>query len=315
MTTAPVAAPTGPTELSFQLDWVFSARFAGLLVADAFGYFADADISMDIRPWTDGLNAVTEVVEGRADFACADQSLILQAQADGAPIKAVATVFQTSPFGLMAPPGTGLTSLEVLRNQPVGVHVDGVNVMALIQGVNGISGINVTEVPYADKWDRTVAGEFGAVQCYVFDEPIGIAARYGVEPEVIQLTDFGLQGAAQTIVVSDDTLEEKGDMVRDVLAAIFDGWDEALACKESTAALIVDEYVPDGSIYKDVAFQNRSLELIEPFVLGNGGPIGVIDVAAWDASTELMLEFGIIDCLPDLNSTFDLDFLVFDEEE
>ena len=118
------------TDMVFQLDWFFNAQFAGVFLADRFGYFRDAGVSMTIKPWADGLNGVMEVAEGRADFACAEQNLILEAQAKGAPVKAVATMFQASPFGLMAPPfGEGsdieLTSLEALIGEDVGVHIDG----------------------------------------------------------------------------------------------------------------------------------------------------------------------------------------------
>lgn len=276
-------------------------------MADSMGYFADAGIDMEIRPWENGVNVVAEVAEGRADFACAEQNLIIQAQAQGAPIKAVATMFQFTPYGLMAPPGSGLDSLESLRGKDVGVHVDGLKIMDLVKGVNGIDDINVTEIPYADKWLRAASGEFAAVQCYVIDEPIGIASNFGVEPEVLRLSEFGLRSTAQTIVVSDETIETKGDLVAGALSAIFAGWEESLACKEATAALVVEEYVPDGSVYKDVDYQTQTLELLEPYVLGDGGPIGVIDPVSWSEAAELMLEYGIVDSLPDLNSTLNLD--------
>lgn len=303
--------PPSMTPMSFQLDWRFNTQFAGVFLADFMGYFADkAGVEMEIRPWQDGVNAVMDVANGVADFACAEQNLIIQAQAAGAPIKAVATMFQFSPYGLMAPAGVDLSSLEALRGQDVGVHIDGVKVMALVKGVNGIEDINVVEIPYADKWARAVSREFYAVQCYVIDEPIGVAAvSGGVEPEVLQLKDFGLVSTAQTIVVSDKTLEEKPEMVEGVLSAIFAGWADALADKPLAAQIVVDNYVPDGSPYKDVAYQTRTLELLEPYVDPEGnGCIGAIDPATWEEAANLMLEYEIVTELPDLSTTLDLDY-------
>lgn len=301
--------PKELTPMSFQLDWRFNTQFAGVFLADFMGYFAEAGVEMQVRPWDNGINAVMDVANGVADFACAEQNLIIQAQAAGAPIKAVATMFQFSPYGLMAPIDVDLSSLDVLRGQDVGVHIDGIKVMALVMGVNGIDDINVVEIPYADKWARAESREFYAVQCYVIDEPIGVAAITGVEPAVLKLSDFGLASTAQTIVVSDKTLEEKPDLVEGVLAAIFAGWKDALADKPTAAAIVVDHYVPDGSSYKDVAYQTRTLELLESYVDPEGtGCIGAIDPATWAGAAELMLEYEIVSELPDLETTLALGY-------
>jgi ABC-type nitrate/sulfonate/bicarbonate transport system substrate-binding protein len=302
---APMLAPRlarAATPASFQLDWKINAQFAGLLVADADGLYAANETALEIRPWADGVNVVMDVAEGRADFACAEQNLIIAAQAEGAPIRAVASMFQASPYGLMAPAGAGLTALDVLRGKKVGVHVDGVKVMALVKGVTGIEDIEVVEIDYANKFDRAVSGEFAAVQCYVIDEPIGVAARTGAEPEVLKLSDYGFVSTAQTIVVSEATLAERPDLVRGVLAATFDGWTRALADKAGTAAVIVDRYVEEGSAYKDVAYQTRTLELLEPYVTGMG-PMGVIDPVKWREASELMAAYGIVAALPDLEAS------------
>lgn len=295
--------------MSFQLDWKYNAQFAGIFMADHTGALADAGVDLEVREWDNGINAIEEVALGRADFACAEQNLVIAAQAAGSPVKAVATMFQFSPYGLMAPPGGILTSLEALEGTDVGVHVDGLKVMDLVMGVNNITDINVTEIPYADKWERAASGEKAAVQCYVIDEPIGVASSYGVEPVVLRLSDYGLLSTAQTIVVSEDTLANRGELVTSVLGAIFQGWTEVLADKPAAAAIVVEKYVPEGSVYKDVEYQTQTLELLEPYVIVEGRPMGVIGVEVWKEAAELMLQYGIVDSLPeDLDTTLATEF-------
>ncbi|MEN9230414.1 MAG: ABC transporter substrate-binding protein [Thermostichus sp. DG02_5_bins_236] len=298
------------TPLTFQLDWKYNAQFAGLFVAEAEGLYAASDLSVQIREWSDGLNVIEAVAEGAVDMACAEQNLILAAQAAGAPVKAVATMFHASPYGLMTVPEVALASLTDLVGKRVGVHVDGIKVMELVKGVNGITDIDVVEIPYADKFDRVVSGEFAAVQCYVIDEPIGVAAKYGFEPKVLRLSEHGLLSTAQTIVASERVLAEKPEAVRAFLAATFEGWARALKDKPRAAALVVERFVPEGSPYKDVAYQTRTLELLEPYVRGQGGPLGVIDAKVWAEAARLMLEYGILEALPDLSSSLALDFVV-----
>jgi NitT/TauT family transport system substrate-binding protein len=298
-------ADTPLIPMSFQLDWKFNAQFAGLFQADAAGYFTKAGVNMTIRPWQDGIDGTEHVAVGLADFACVEQNLIIRAQAELLPIVAVATMFQFSPYGLMAPPETNLTSLEMLRGKTVGVHVDGLKVMDLVKGVTGYDDIDVVEIPYADKWNRTASGELAAVQCYVIDEPIGIRTTYGVTPSVIELSNYGFQSTAQTIVVSDRTLHDYPTLVTAVLGAIFQGWVDVLNDKDAAAKLVVDKYVPEGSVYKDYEYQRESLELLEHYVLVQGREIGSIDPTAWTTAAQLMLQYGIVESLPeDLNATF-----------
>ncbi|WP_235277299.1 ABC transporter substrate-binding protein [Synechococcus sp. Nb3U1] len=291
------------TTLTFQLDWKYNAQFAGLFLAEAEGLYAASNLSVQIREWSDGLNVINAVAEGTVDMACAEQNLIIAAQAAGAPVKAVATMFHASPYGLMTVPEAALESLTDLVGKRVGVHVDGIKVMELVKGVNGITDIDVMEIPYGDKFDRVISGEFAAVQCYVIDEPIGVAAKYGFEPKVLRLSEHGFLSTAQTIVASERLLTEKPEVVRAFLAATFEGWARALADKPRTAALVVERFVPEGSPYKDVAYQTRTLELLEPYVRGKGEPLGVIDAEVWAEAARLMLAYDIVSALPDLQSS------------
>jgi ABC-type nitrate/sulfonate/bicarbonate transport system substrate-binding protein len=291
------------TALSFQCDWKANAQFAGLFIAKADGLYDAAGLDVEIRPWSDGVDVAEEVAAGRADMACAEQNLILGAQARGAEIRAIATMFQASPYGLMAPAGSGLTGLDALRGGAVGVHVDGLKVMDLVKGVNGMEDVEVVEIPYADKFERTLSGEMTAVQCYVIDEPIGVETTQGAAPEVLELRNHGLLSTAQTIMAPAAMLEMQTDMVEAFLQATFEGWRRALADKPAAATRVVADFVPEGSPYKDVLYQTRTLELLEPYVVGADGPIGVIDPERWAAAAALMAEYGIVDGLPDLDST------------
>lgn len=318
---APTPAPTEPimedslTRLSFQLDaGEVNARFAGLLIANAMGYFADAGIDMEILPGGSPMEAIEAVVQGHADLACADQSSILQAQANGAPVVAIATMLQSSPYALVSLPGSNaVSSIETLRGKSVGVVTteDAANIrMNVVQSLNEID-VDIIEIATTTEkvevWERVVSGELDALQGNVLEDPFRIAARFGTEPTILPLTDLGFQGTAQTIIVSNDTLETRGDLIHAALEALFEGWDEALACPDATAELIADEYIPNDAVYSSVDSQKDILQRIEPFIRG-GTAVGAIDPVAWDAAALLMMEHGSIGPIPDLAATINLDF-------
>jgi ABC-type nitrate/sulfonate/bicarbonate transport system substrate-binding protein len=295
------------TPLSFQLDWKRNAQFAGLFLAEAEGLYAEAGLDVAIREWADSIRVMEAVGSGEMDMGCAEQSLILKAQAGGAPVRAVATMFQASPYGLMTLPDRPLDGLGDLLGRRVGVHDDGAAVMALVMGAAGMEpdAIEIVEVPYAEKFALVTRGEVHAVQCYVIDEPIGVAARFGVEPKLMHMRDHGLDSTAQTIVVHQDVLDGRPDAVRAFLAASFEGWTRALADKEAAARRVVEGFVPEGSPYHDVPYQVRTLELLESYVVGPEGEaaVGAIDPARWQAMAERMAEAGMIPTPPPASET------------
>jgi len=290
--------------LSFQLDWKYNAQFAGLFVAEAEGLYADAGLGVTIREWSDAIRVTDAVASGEMDMGCAEQSLIIAAQAAGAPVKAVATMFQASPYGLMTVPDRPLETLEDLRGAKIGVHDDGAKVMALVKSVNGFAedDIDLVEISYQDKFERAMSGELHAVQCYVIDEPIGVAAKHGLAPKVMHMRDHGFASTAQTIFVHDAVIADRPEALRAFLRASFEGWSRALADKAAAAAITVERFVPEGSPYKDLAYQTETLRLLEPYVTEGapGGRIGAIDPALWVATAQMMAQFGIVEALPDL---------------
>lgn len=297
--TQPARPIRGLTPLSFQLDWQFNVQFAGLLLAQADGLFEAAGLEVELREWSDRVNVIDAVAAGTVDMACAEQNLILAAQAAGAPVRAVATMFHASPYGLMSAPDHPIATPDALSGKRVGVHVDGVKVMELIKGVNGLDDLEIVEIPHDAKFARVLSGEFAAVQCYVINEPIGVAKTFGMAPHVLKLSDHGFLSTAQTIVASDHVLAEKPDAICAFLSASFDGWARALADKLRCANIIVEQFVPHQSPYKDVAYQLRMLELIEPYMRGHNDRLGVIDAQLWEEAARLMLTYGIVNALPD----------------
>jgi len=304
------AAMTGSDSLVMQLDWKFNVQFAGLLMADHLGLYADQGLQVMIKPWESNMIVPETVRDSAMTIGCSEQNLILEAQAEGASLKAIATMFQSSPYALMTMPDSGLTTLQDLIGKSVGVHVDGVKVMELVKGVNGIApdAIEVIEIPYENKIDRLLSGELAALQCYAVDEPIAFANQVGQEPILLPMDAYGYDAYAQTFFTTDAMLAEHGAMVEAFLSASFAGWSAALADIPGTAAIVAEKYAEAGSKYTDVAYQTRSLELVAEYVMRGISPeqLGKIDGDRWMLATNLMAEYGIIAAAPTLEASLDL---------
>ncbi len=299
-------------DLTLQLDWRLNAQFAGPLIADHLGLFSANKVNVEIRPWRSGLSVTDEVADNYLTVGCAEQNLILAAQAEGAPLRAIATMFQASPLALMTLPKHKVTRLQDLSGQPVGVHIDGLKVMQLVQGSDQITGeaVSFEQIPYENKFERLLSDEFRAIQCYAVDEPISFANSTGIKPDVLPLDDYGYDAYAQVIFAHERLIREQPEQIRAMLAAMFDGWSRAVADIPAAAEIIVAHYAADNSKYQDLNYQTQSLQSIQAFLFRGITPdqLGTVDPARWQRMSELFARYDIIDRAPALATSLDTRF-------
>ncbi|WP_088890299.1 ABC transporter substrate-binding protein [Leptolyngbya ohadii] len=307
---SPLARAAQPQTLMMQLDWVYNVQFAGLLLADHLGLYEQSGLTVAIKPWASGMVVPEEVVKNPMMIGCSEQNLILEAQAQGAPLKAIATMFQASPYALMAMPDSGIRTLSDLVGKKVGIHVDGIKVMELVKGVNNLppDAIEVVEIPYENKLDRLVSGEFAAIQCYAVDEPIAFQQKVGAEPTLLPMDEYGYKAYAQVFFTTDTVLQEAPEQVKRFLAASFEGWQRAFADIPATAKLIAETYAEKGSKYTNVEYQQQSLELVKQYVMRGIGEaqLGTILPEQWQQTADLMAQYDIIDASPTVQKSLDL---------
>jgi len=309
--------PTAPSStealpLRLQLDWVFNAQFAGVLLARHAGLYGARGLAVDIQPWESGLAVTERVVRDPHTVGCAEQNLVLAAQARGQPLVALAAMFQDSPLALMALPDGGVDSLDDLSGRAVGVHLDGAQVLDLIVDAHFREAAppSVRQISREDKFERLLAGDFAAVQCYGVDEPIEFAAQTGIEPRVLPLSDYGHDAYAQVLFAHRSLYEGQRDALRDLLQAVFDGWRLAAVDPAATARLLVDEFIDPAGHYHDVDGQTRSLERVLDNVRGAlpVEALGAIDAERWQRTAEQFAAHGIIPAAPPLTDSLAVGF-------
>ena len=302
------AVPAGKT-LSMQLDWKLNAQFAGLALAEADGLYRAAGLNVALRPWRSGLAVTAEVAERRCTVGCAEQNLVLAAQAEGAPLRAIATMFQESPLALMSPADRPVGTLAALRGHRVGMHIDGLKVMELCLGTSGLEAadISVAQIPYEGKYERLRAGDFSAIQCYAVDEPIAFESRYAEPPKVLALAPFGHEAYAQVLFTHEAELQNNRPALGHFLKASFAGWRTALATPERAVDALVNHRQASQDVLGSRDYQLRSLKLVGTHVLAGieGGEIGTIDPDRWQRMAERFARFGVIASAPALDRSLD----------
>jgi ABC-type nitrate/sulfonate/bicarbonate transport system substrate-binding protein len=299
------ASGTEPLRVVMQLDWIYNAQFAGVYQALEQGYFAEKNLDVEIKPVDPKQKTVPAVLAEPLAFGCAESNVLLKAHADGAPVKALATMFQGSPLGWMVVSKTQIPNFAALSGKRIGIHPDGEKVIRLVSQEAGVEPDDFVLPHVGYDIGILLSGEIDAMQAYVIDEFVKLQLATGGNAGFFKASDMGYSAYSQVIFTTEAVVENHPELVRDFLAAVQRGWTYALENKEATVDLILKKYNPD----LDREYQLVSLEKIDELVRPGGqAALAPIDPAVFRKSLSQYLEFGILEEGTDVDKLLDLRF-------
>src|SRR5258706_3880110 len=96
------AQPTptpAPQKVRLQLSWTDNHEYAGFYWADKLGFNQEENLIVELVPFNfDQTDLVKQVTSGTTEFAISSGDQLLLERAKGAPIVAIATIYQRSPY-------------------------------------------------------------------------------------------------------------------------------------------------------------------------------------------------------------------------
>lgn len=266
------AAEFGP--LTLQLSWIKNSEFAGEYFADTNGYYTDAGfgkVTMDPGPGA----IETLVATGDADFGLSNAIATAQViTAEDAPLKIVGTKFQKNPFTILSmKDGGNIATPKDLIGKKIGVQAGGNETLfdALLE-VNGIDPGQVEKVPVEYDPAPLIDGEVDGFLAYLTNESISVQAE-GHEVTNLPFADNGLPFVAESVITTDEMIEEHPELVKAFLEAEIKGWKDALADPAESARLAVEVYGKDLKL--DMGKETEQAEVqaglvVTPDVEANG---------------------------------------------
>lgn len=274
-----LAADDAPVPIDVQLDWKANAQFAGLLVAKENGWYADAGLDVAIHPNDFKRPYIDVVTESDHTIGSSESRSLVAARGRGAPVRAVATIFQESPIVLLSKRGRGIYSVRDLEGKTVGIHrPEDVGMLDVIFAHAGVATPKFRWKKVGFKMEEFLADEVDAVQGYSVSELVQLR-RGGLEVNALTLADHGWVDYAQVLFTSERFLQRNPAAIGKFLAVTFRGWRAALADVPGTARMIVEKYAPD----LDPAFEEDSLRQIAPLLTKESPRMGTMRPETWDA--------------------------------
>jgi ABC-type nitrate/sulfonate/bicarbonate transport system substrate-binding protein len=266
------AGDLGPVTL--QLSWIKNAEFAGEFFADANGHYAAvgfSDVTMDPGPGP----VETLVASGEADFGLSNAVATAQVIAEeDAPLRIVGTKFQKNPFTILSlRDGGDIATPQDLVGKRIGVQAGGNETLfdALLE-VNGIDPAQVEKVPVEYDPAPLVDGEVDGFLAYLTNESITVQ-NAGYDVTNLPFADNGLPFVAESIITTEQMIEERPETVKAFLEAEIRGWQDHLRDPAEGARLAVEEYGADLGLDMAKEMQQADVQstlIVTPDVEANG---------------------------------------------
>jgi NitT/TauT family transport system substrate-binding protein len=284
--------PTDPaTPISFQLNFTAGGYNAPFALAELEGYYDDVGLNVDIVKGQGSGTTARLVASGQAGLAYADASAVAQVIAQGADIKILSTIYQSSPNAVNTLADSGIESIEDLRGKRLGEPTGEASsaMFPLLLEANGLTRDDLEVIPMPG------TSLVGALTQGQVDAVLGSTEGYnlvleeqGFEVTVLPYAEWGVPTVSTSVIASGRFLEENANAVNCFIEASLKGWDESIKRPDDSIAALV-EYFPFDTRPE---LNKRQLESAIDLVCSNDAQfVGKAEPEAWETSVQIWQDF------------------------
>ncbi|MEW5422737.1 ABC transporter substrate-binding protein [Amorphus sp. 3PC139-8] len=288
----------------------FLPAFTPFQVAKAKGYYEDAGLDIDFRIGKGGADVAKQVAVGNADLGGGIGDTPIIVRANGLPVKGVALLGGKALTQIIIRDDTGASDVASLKGKKVGVmafqDTTYYNLLAALEA----AGLSKNDV------DIQAVGPAGMVQLMISGDLDAISGTpdwaasiegAGVDLTVLPINDM-FPAMAQAILSSDDTIENKPEIVGGFVQATLHGLRDVMEDPEGSAKLLA-ENVPQ--FHGKEAFLTEVMKRYTDLVYSGTdmADLGKFDPERVKAVEDFYLEAGIISNAPPLDDLFTNEFV------
>ncbi|WP_139996484.1 ABC transporter substrate-binding protein [Paenibacillus paridis] len=288
-----------------RLKWVHQAQFAGFYTAVEKGFYKEAGLDVEIRPGGADFPSVQMIASGTEHFGVTGADQILMAREKGVPVTALSAIYRKTPFVLFSLKDSGITKMEDLVGEKIGVKLGGneeLTYRAMVKNA-GIDGSKVEEMPAKYDLSPLLSGQVKAWPGYVINEVLAVQ-ELGNEVNIIQPSDYDINFYADTLFTTEDIIKRDPEMVKSFVQASMKGWSYAIENPEEAAEFGL-KYGDKLALDHEVSMMKASIPLLEPENL----PLGKMDTEAWDVLQKNLIELDFLKKEQNLDDVFSNEFI------
>lgn len=274
MPTSTTAANKPLDTIRLQLKWQHQFQFAGYYAAQEQGYYQQAGLDVIIQEATESEESAGKVISGDADFGIAMSDLVLH-RVQGAPVVALATIYQHSPLVFLSPKEAGIGSIHDLVGKKVMLEAHAEELLAYLKS-EGITPEQLNVQSHTFHADDLILGSVDVISAYSTDEPY-VLAEQGVGYNVFSPRSAGIDFYGDTLFTTEKYLQQHPERVKAFLQATVKGWEYALKNPSEIIDLILAKYSTRHS-REHLLFEARESQKL---ILPNIVEIGYMNPGRW----------------------------------
>jgi NitT/TauT family transport system substrate-binding protein len=303
-----MAASAAAESISIRLKWVAQAQFAGIYVAKAKGFYAQAGLEATINPGGPNINVETLVASGADTFGIASGTEgVLYAREKALPLVCIGMSQQLTPFAYVAYTASGINSVKEFRGKKVATWFTGPQyTLFSVLAHEGLSRSDVQVVAQPFSMQPFIDKQYDVATVTVYNE-LNVLREQGINDiKLFRPDDSGVTTQQDSIVTSETLIKQKPQLVQAFLDATLKGWKYAFQHK----AEAVDIVLAAGSGLER-KHQELMLDEIEKLMVAKAGGsegLGAIDLESIAAVQDSLVEFKALKAPVDLKAAFDTSF-------
>ncbi len=222
-----------PEKVKLALNWKPEPQFGGFYAA-RFGEFDKKNgIEFEVVAGGAGTPVVQMIASGQFDFGIASADEIIVSRVRGIDLVALFATYQTNPQGIMTHAERSFETLaDVFKSSGTIAMQKGLPYALYLQNRYS-SGRRASVVPYLGGISNFLGRKDHSQQCFVTSEPL-LAIKQGAKVKTFLVADSGFNPYTTVLVTRRALLEEKPQLVKNVVAAVRAGWRNYLDQPDST---------------------------------------------------------------------------------
>lgn len=256
-------------DIKISLIWNYQSEFAGAIIAKELGFFAEEGYNVEFFPPQSKLNAVTDLKNGKVDYAIIWLSTAIDANSNkDTKIKLVSQIIRHSNTTIMAWrdfKGKKIEKIEDLNGEKLSLHRPPLSVpYELLLREQNVNPIIVTQYAIPALFYKK-----GIAACTVLKyQGFELLRLHGVKEEEItlfELRKFGIDMPEDGLYTQSYNHDKKEKQA--IANAIKKGWLHAKNNPKETAKIVVKYALYGNSKYPNEVLMRNNLKSILPSIL------------------------------------------------
>lgn len=233
---------TAQDKVTFRMNWYWGGIHAPFALAKERGYFEKAGVNVEIGEGKGSATTVQLVGTKSDTFGWADGVTLTQNAAKGVPVRAVATILNVLPYAVVSLDEKGIRTAKDLEGKSLAITPgDGLTqTWPAVVAANKLNAdsIKLIHMDPKAKIPAVTEKRADALLGGADDQAIAMEVK-GFKTRVLRFADMGVTSVGFTILAHQDTIRDRPDLVRKVVAASVKGFEEALRDPEAAVAALL----------------------------------------------------------------------------